>query len=120
MIIYSQKVKFDELDKRLQKCLKEFDKIIGFDLVATSGFRDTKHNERVGGVPRSSHLNGLAIDLSVTDSKMRDKVLWCSFAVGIRRRGLGNTHVHLDVDESKPQDVTFFDGEIAELPVIKI
>ena len=75
----------------------------GFPFLISSGYRTPEHNERVGGVANSSHLNGLAADISAPTTAMRDAIVECAAANGIKRIGYGNTFIHLDVDQDKPQ-----------------
>lgn len=69
----------------------------------SSGYRCREHNAVVGGVPDSAHVSGKAWDSIITASP--DRRLYCSFAhsVGIVRIGLYADHLHLDLDETKPQ-----------------
>lgn len=119
MIKYSQEVKFEELDKRLQKMSKAIDAVLEIEVLATSGLRSPDHNEKMGGVPNSSHLKGLALDLACSDSRTRYRVIWSAIACGFQRIGIGADHIHLDIDESKPQPVIFFDGEVQKILNIK-
>ncbi|MDL2298901.1 D-Ala-D-Ala carboxypeptidase family metallohydrolase [Synergistaceae bacterium OttesenSCG-928-D05] len=41
-------------------------------LVITSGYRCEKHNTEVGGVPRSKHLQGRAVDVKVPASRQEE------------------------------------------------
>jgi uncharacterized protein YcbK (DUF882 family) len=79
----------------------------GFPLFITSGFRTPTHNAVVGGKYDSAHLRGLAADIVATDSTKRFKIVQAALAVGFRRLEVGKTWVHLDIDESLPQDVIF-------------
>jgi uncharacterized protein YcbK (DUF882 family) len=73
----------------------------------TSGYRTEAHNEKVGGVSGSSHLKGLAADVSDNphgtkiDSRNRFLMLQALFAVGFDRMGVGNGFIHVDIDTSK-------------------
>ena len=90
----------------------EFVKIIdtlrdkcNFPFHITSGYRTPSHNAAVGGVEGSAHEAGIACDIAVSTGSERDSILKHSYALGIKRRGIGQTLVHLDLDFSKPQDV---------------
>ena len=83
----------------------------------TSGVRCVNHNNAIGGVITSAHVPfdlddgegevGHAVDISVTSSGQRFKVIDTARSAGFRRIGDGNGFVHLDSDTRKPQDVFF-------------
>ena len=93
--------------------------------IINSGYRTVEHNTEVGGVEDSAHIKGMAVDIKCTDSATRYKILKaCFFAgipdhilkqikeheestgrVSIPRIGIGDTFIHIDIDDSKPQDV---------------
>ena len=75
----------------------------GFPFIITSGYRTPEHNERVGGVANSSHIKGLAADISAPTTAMRDAIVECAAANGIKRIGYGSTFIHLDIDPDKAQ-----------------
>jgi hypothetical protein len=77
----------------------------GFPFTITSGYRTQIHNTLVGGVEGSAHEAGLACDIAVNSGSERDAILKYSYALGIKRRGIGETLIHLDLDFTKPQDV---------------
>jgi uncharacterized protein YcbK (DUF882 family) len=79
--------------------------LCGFPLIINSGYRTPKHNKAVGGKPSSAHLKGLAADIQVSDSRQRFQLKRLAHMLGFRRIGNGATFVHLDLDESLPQDV---------------
>jgi len=70
-----------------------------------SAFRTKEKNTEVGGKSNSSHLKGLAVDISATDSRTRFIVLNALIAVGFTRIGIANTFIHVDNDKDKSQDV---------------
>ena len=70
-----------------------------------SAFRSPEKNASVGGKPNSSHLTGLAVDISVTDSRTRFIVLQSLIAVGFTRIGIADTFIHVDNDKEKSQNV---------------
>ena len=80
---------------------------VGFPLFISSGFRTPEHNAKVAKVEKSAHTFGLAADLVVHNSKERDAVLGASYLFKITRKGIGNTFVHLDMDYTKPQHVSW-------------
>jgi len=83
--------------------LQDARNIAGIPFVITSGCRCLKHNEAVGSKPDSSHLMGIAADI-------RTRTLWERFSVidglmkaGFVRFGIGQKHIHVDIDLCKPQ-----------------
>jgi len=79
--------------------------IAGIPFKITSGYRTKEHNEKVGGVPKSSHLKGLAADISITNSTNRFIVISALLEVGITRIGVGKNFLHCDCDKEKSQSV---------------
>lgn len=90
--------------------IHQLDKVraaVGFPLVVTSGYRTPAHNAKVGGVAGSSHTKGLAVDLRALTDAQKRAIAKAAIAQGITRIGWGRTFIHLDVDGSKPQKVTW-------------
>jgi zinc D-Ala-D-Ala carboxypeptidase len=71
------------------------------------GVRCEKHNREVGGVPESAHVKGFAVDIRVTDSGFRYRLLRQAFKIFNRIEVPNGNWVHLDLDPSLPQDVCF-------------
>ena len=85
----------------LQYLREEF----GSPMKITSGFRCKKHNKKVGGSENSSHLWGMASDVSVTNSLLRYRMIQCAQSVGIMRIGIANDFIHFDTDYAKTNPV---------------
>ena len=96
------------MNSRLLEMIDNLREKSGIPLVINSAYRCTTHNKAVGGVADSAHTKGKAVDIRCTDSKNRFKILKAAFEVGFRRIEPKSTWVHVDVDESKPQDVVFY------------
>lgn len=97
-----------KLTPELWKLLDKLRGECGFPFIITSGLRSVAQNASLSdAVGDSAHLSGLAVDLSVTDSGKRDKLLEVSFNNGITRRGIGDTFVHLDISKTLPQNKTW-------------
>lgn len=83
----------------------------GKPIYINSGYRTTSHNENVGGKSNSSHLRGLAID--ITDNNKRQKM--CSsnrfklielfMDYGVNRIGVSDMFIHFDIDDMKSPNV---------------
>ncbi len=77
----------------------------------TSGFRCKEYNEDLirrnfKASRNSSHLKGLAADISVKDSKSRFIVINSLLLAGFTRIGIADTFIHVDLDiEEKTQNV---------------
>ena len=71
----------------------------------TSGYRTAKWNERVGGVSRSSHLKGLACDISAKTSHQRFTIIQDLILAGFCRIKIGKNFIHVDSDYTKAQNV---------------
>ena len=82
-------------------------KDVGFPLIITSGYRSPEYNAKVGGVANSSHIKGLAADISAITNDMRFEIAKSAIRNGITRIGWGNTFIHLDVDKDKSQEVVW-------------
>jgi len=83
----------------------------GAPVYITSGVRSIEHNIEVGGAPNSSHLRGLAVDISdnnkgeMLSSKFRYVAMMTLVNMNIGRIGLSDTFIHFDIDKEKGQDV---------------
>ena len=85
--------------------LQDIRDIYGAPMIVTSGFRCEDHNKAEGGKPTSEHLDGIAADIKVSNSRERFLLIKAAIEAGITRIGVGSGFVHLDVDEGKSQDV---------------
>lgn len=76
----------------------------------TSGYRTKEYNEDLikrgyKASKNSSHLKGLAADISVKDSKSRFIVFNSLLLAGFTRIGIADTFIHVDLDLEKTQNV---------------
>ena len=77
---------------------------IGKSMTITSGYRCFSHNRTVGGSDNSSHVIGLAADISCTNSS--DRMLFLSiFPEFFNRIGVTSKFIHVDIDDAKAPDV---------------
>ena len=70
--------------------------------VITSGYRTKAHNKKVGGSSTSSHLKGLAADISCVNSVERLLIIAGLLDAGFSRIGIAKDFIHVDCDLSKP------------------
>jgi len=91
--------------------------------VITSGLRTTQTNTDPNAAKDSAHLTGHAVDLDCNDSRalwrMIDGLMFAGFKrigiyfkVGPDGKGAVPTHVHVDNDISKPQEVCWLTREL--------
>jgi len=90
-----------ELLEALDKIEREMQK----ELLYTSGYRCDVCNELAGGAKDSAHLRGLAVDIAVETSLDRYSLLDVLFTSNVRRIGIYQSHIHIDVDNSLIQFV---------------
>lgn len=90
----------------------------GVSFVITSGLRTLETNQSViGAVPDSAHLQGLAVDLRVSNSHEVYLIVAASIAVGINRIGVYTDannvpiHIHLDAATDRVSEVLFIKRE---------
>lgn len=77
---------------------------IGKPMIVNSGYRCPEHNEKIGGRPNSAHLDGVAADISVKDSRTRYNLVSLALEK-FNRVGVAKTFIHLDIAKNKPLDV---------------
>ena len=65
----------NQMDQVFVDTLDQIRENYGKPMMVTSGFRCTKHNKKVGGSDFSAHLEGLAVDIAITDSKLRHQLI---------------------------------------------
>lgn len=82
-------------------------RIAGVSFIINSGVRCGKHNALVAASPTSSHVSGWAVDIQVSSSTARSKMIKALIAVGFNRMGIADTFIHVDIDPGKPEDVTW-------------
>ena len=71
----------------------------------TSGYRSESHNKKVGGSKTSSHLFGVAADISTTSSGQRLTIVKALLGAGFTRIGIGENFIHVDCDSNKPDSM---------------
>ena len=78
--------------------------IAGVPFRITSGYRCVSHNSsaKVGGKPRSSHLDGLAVDIKASSGAIKSTIVASLFASGIKRVGIYKTFIHADISTKLP------------------
>ena len=80
-------------------------KIYGKPMHVNSGYRTEAHNKKVGGVSSSSHLKGLAADISCKSLNDRFNMIQAFLKSGFKRIGVAGSFIHIDNDKDKSQNV---------------
>lgn len=99
------------MSETLLEMLDEVRDKLGSPIKINSGYRTHEHNAKVGGKPKtetskgSSHMYGLAADLSCTNSTDRYNLIFLLQETGFQRIGVGSTFIHVDIDFDKAQSV---------------
>ena len=86
-----------DMDEEFMKVLQSIRDEMQRPLKITSGYRCQEHNLKIGGRVGSSHLKGLAADLSYNGSRERYLILNALIQVGINRIGIAKTFIHVDM-----------------------
>jgi uncharacterized protein YcbK (DUF882 family) len=101
---------FKEIEENMQPHflakLDEAREYAGIPFVINSAYRSPTHPLSIKN-PTSSHIKGLAVDISVTNSITRHLILNALRAVGFTRIGIAKTYIHVDLDFDKSQNVTW-------------
>lgn len=92
---------FNNMDVHIMEMLDEARFMADIPFVVNCGCRCKEHNKKVGGVKDSSHLYGLAVDISAKNDFQRFKIIGALYLVGFRRILLYDAFIHVDIDLSK-------------------
>ena len=98
------------MDSSFLAKLEQAREIAGIPFKITSGYRTKEHNQSLRdkgykASPNSSHLIGVAADISVSSGADRYIILSALIKAGFRRIGVAKTFIHCDTDDSKPNSV---------------
>lgn len=76
--------------------------IAGVPFRINSGFRCKQYNRKIGGKPRSAHIDGFAVDIKCSTGALKSTIVASLFAGGIKRVGIYKTFIHADVSKKLP------------------
>ncbi len=88
------------IDPKLVVYLQAIREHFGKPITINSGYRCSKHNQRVGGVSSSYHTKGMASDIVVSGVAPVEVAKFAE-SIGIKGIGLYSNFVHIDTRESK-------------------
>lgn len=112
MLVFLPDVKKEDLSQELLVRAEQGSALSGFDWIITSGYRPGV-NGIDHGIANGPHMSHKAIDIRCHDSQTRFKIKKALYSVGFRRIGQNSIHLHVDCDETKPQDVEWIEPEPA-------
>ena len=87
------------LDKLREKC--------GFPLVISCAYRSKEWDLKKGRSGNSAHTRGKAVDIRYNSSSTAYAIVKNAMELGIKRIGVGKNFIHIDNDDSLPQNVLF-------------
>jgi zinc D-Ala-D-Ala carboxypeptidase len=93
-----------KMDVNFLAKLDEAREYANIPFIVNSAYRSPDHLLSISN-PTSSHLKGLAVDISAKDSRTRFLILDALFMVGFNRIGIAGTFIHVDLDYDKSQNV---------------
>ena len=88
--------------------LDEARELAGIPFKINSGFRTKAQNLKVKGSSKSSHLIGVACDISCRDSVSRQIIVNALIKVGFTRLGIADSYIHVDLDINKPNAIWLY------------
>lgn len=94
-----------EMDDAFLMKLDEVRETAGIPLVLNCAYRTKATDIAKGRSGNSAHTKGMGVDIRCNTSQNRMKIIRAALDCGIRRIGIGKTFVHIDTDESLPQNV---------------
>jgi len=105
------------LNKPAQSLIDKLDTLASFygrAIKINSGCRCARHNSKIGGVMGSAHCPDIhgethAVDIACSNSHDRFLLLQAGLDAGFVRVELKGTWLHFDDDQTKPQEVAFYE-----------
>ncbi|SHI74741.1 Peptidase M15 [Geosporobacter subterraneus DSM 17957] len=85
-----------KLDEELIDKLQKLRVLVGKPIIVNSGYRTPEYNAKIGGAPKSQHMEGKAADIRVT-GVTPVQVAKLAKQVGFRGVGIYDTFTHVDV-----------------------
>jgi len=85
-----------KLDEELIDKLQKLRALVGKSIIVNSGYRTPEYNSKIGGAPKSQHMEGKAADIRVT-GVTPVQVAKLAKQVGFRGVGIYDTFTHVDV-----------------------
>lgn len=90
-----------DVQDELKEKIKRAREIAGVPFFINSGARCKEHNKKVGGTLNSSHIKGLAVDISYQSKLSLTKMVHGLSVAGFKRFGVSENFIHVDLDRDK-------------------
>lgn len=94
-----------DMDSSFLELLDRVRESCGIPLILNCAYRSKEWDISKGRNGNSSHCRGKAVDIRCNNSTTAFKIVKAAMDNGISRIGIGNGYVHIDNDESLPQNV---------------
>lgn len=91
-----------------QSTMNRFDsarRIAGIPFVINSAYRTPEYELSKGRTGDGAHTHRCALDIRCNSSTNRLRIVYGLIMAGFTRIGIGETFIHADDDETKPQNV---------------
>ena len=94
------------MDYNFVKLLDQVRQKFGKPIKINSGYRTREHNQHLIDIgmrasPNSSHMKGIAADIRCTNSVDRGALLGLFRKAGVKRFGIDENFIHVDIDRTK-------------------
>jgi len=103
MSVYFKEIE-ENMDANFLNKLDKARSIAGLPFKINSAYRSPDHPLSIKN-PTSSHIKGLAVDISVKDSRTRFIIVDALIKAGFNRIGIADTFIHVDFDLDKSNKV---------------
>jgi len=90
-----------KISTALPRLLQQIRDEVGEPLTISSGYRCAKHNAEVGGVPNSDHTKGLAVDIPISESALRYRLVRAIMLADTPYVRIYPGHVHISCVPAK-------------------
>ena len=97
----------EDMDDEFLLLLDELREKCGFPLVLNCAYRNRDYDIKKGRSGNSAHTKGKAVDIRCNSSSTAYAIVKNAIELGISRIGIGNGFIHIDNDDSLPQNVLF-------------
>lgn len=95
----------EDMDDEFLLLLDELRNKCGFPLVISCAYRSKEWDLKKGRSGNSAHTKGKAVDIIYNSSSTAYAIVKNAMELGIKRIGIGKNFIHIDNDDSLPQNV---------------